>query len=120
MNELLDKGFLPAVNIWHPNAYHNSSAHPSCLQPPAAYYQLYPVEPQVSSTNTSTSNVAPSSAQAKVDLITRYNLQDRLEQPVEATRAGNLEGKAAWLDTKEKREASLKERKAQMVLAARQ
>lgn len=29
-------------------------------------------------------------------------------------------GKAAWEDSPEKREASLKERKAQMILAARQ
>ena len=52
-------------------------------------------------------------------LISRYQLEDRARkaEPISEEQVG---GKATWEDTAEKREASLKERKAQMVLAARQ
>lgn len=53
---------------------------------------------------------------AKDSLITRYSLQDRVSQPVVA----EVGGKAVWEDSASKREASLRERKAQMILAARQ
>ena len=52
-------------------------------------------------------------------MISRYGLQDRL-QTAESIKEEELGGKAAWEDTPEKREASLKERKAKMILAARQ
>lgn len=50
-------------------------------------------------------------------LIERYRLEKKLVEEPETADAG---GKAKWEDSAEKREASLKERKAQMVLAARQ
>jgi coupling of ubiquitin conjugation to ER degradation protein 1 len=58
-------------------------------------------------------------AAAKPNLIQRLGLEDRVAETVDsdAEKAG---GRATWEDTPEKREASLRERKAQMVLAARQ
>jgi len=55
----------------------------------------------------------------KDTLISRYNLQERIAsgEKVAEEEAG---GKATWEDSPEKREASLRERKAQMILAARQ
>lgn len=52
-------------------------------------------------------------------LISRYQLEDRARK-AEAISEEQVGGKATWEDTAEKREASLRERKAQMVLAARQ
>lgn len=58
---------------------------------------------------------------AKETLISRYGLESRLSGtdgvPSLQQDAG---GRAVWEETAEKREASLRERKAQMILAARQ
>ncbi|PPQ74308.1 hypothetical protein CVT26_004153 [Gymnopilus dilepis] len=102
-NKILERGFLDA--------------------PPAAYHTLYPRTPAPA-----TNAAAPGAARAtttgvpkkpKENLISRYGLQDRL-QTAESIKEEELGGKAAWEDTPEKREASLKERKAKMILAARQ
>jgi hypothetical protein len=57
----------------------------------------------------------------KDTLIARFGLESRLSSgdslPLLEQDAG---GRAVWEDTAEKREASLRERKAQMILAARQ
>jgi coupling of ubiquitin conjugation to ER degradation protein 1 len=54
-------------------------------------------------------------------LISRFGLEKQLFStdiaPASEQDAG---GRAAWEDTAEKREASLRERKARMILAARQ
>jgi len=55
----------------------------------------------------------------KESLIARYKLEERVKQ-AEVIAEDQVGGKAAWEDSPEKREASLKERKAQMILAARQ
>ena len=55
---------------------------------------------------------------ARETLIQRYNLEDKLETAAPVT--GDAGGKAVWEDTAEKREASLRARKQQMILAARQ
>lgn len=52
-------------------------------------------------------------------LIARYHLEERAKT-VEEIKEEQLGGKAVWEDSAEKREASLRERKAQMILAARQ
>jgi hypothetical protein len=97
-------------------------------QPPEAYFTLYPRQ--------SGSDVAPrpagapgaartattaTQARPKETLISRYGLESRLsgadDVPSLQQDAG---GRAVWEDTVEKRESSLRERKAQMVLAARQ
>jgi hypothetical protein len=91
-------------------------------QPPAAYYTLYP------RTNTSQS---PAGANAphqrtfnkqheKETLISRFNLEQRVAGEEENIKENDIGGKAVWEDSAEKREASLRERKARMVLAARQ
>ena len=66
---------------------------------------------------------APPGTQAplKDSLISRFSLESRLpsvDAPPPSEQEGD--GRAVWEDTPEKREASLRERKAQMILAARQ
>jgi len=101
------------------------------VQPPAAYYALYPrttaQQQQPSTTQRPTLQIASSikSSTAPTNLISRYGLENRVDRPVDIPmsdlgKGKNVEGKSTWLDTAEKREASLRERKAQMVLAARQ
>ncbi|KAF8598876.1 alpha/beta-hydrolase [Ceratobasidium sp. AG-I] len=89
-------------------------------RPPPAYFTLYPATPAGDATTTDTPTSAPtssSSASSKhSNLISRYGLEARTV--VETS--GEYSDKAAWEDSAAKREASLKERKAQMILAARQ
>jgi len=97
-NTILEKGFLEA--------------------PPPAYFTLYPRLPEnpaaLPQPTTTTSK-----QQQQQSLISRYNLQDRIasSSPSDIQQIG---GKAIWEDSPEKREESLRERKAQMILAARQ
>ncbi|KAK0444190.1 uncharacterized protein EV420DRAFT_1574669 [Desarmillaria tabescens] len=96
-NNILERGFLDA--------------------PPAQYYNVYPRQspapapPQIPTP-------APSPPK-KETLISRYGLHNRLatEPSIPESEIG---GKAVWEDSAEKREASLRERKAKMILAARQ
>ncbi|KAH9475955.1 hypothetical protein JR316_0011520 [Psilocybe cubensis] len=125
-NKILERGYLDA--------------------PPAAYHTLYPQTqaaapvsaPATTSTNTSNTNLGAGSASGSTSkkpapsLIARYNLQDLVKETENgkgkavASSGQDLEdpfkagGKAVWEDTPEKREESLRQRKAQMVLAARQ
>jgi coupling of ubiquitin conjugation to ER degradation protein 1 len=56
----------------------------------------------------------------KANLIARFKLEERLNKEANAaTSSIDPGGKAAWEDSVDRREASLRERKAQMVLAAR-
>ncbi|KIK01197.1 hypothetical protein K443DRAFT_678661 [Laccaria amethystina LaAM-08-1] len=100
-NKILERGFLDA--------------------PPPAYYTLYPREPTPSSTANRSSNSNGDATPKKLQetLISRYQLEGRVvdAEPVVEDRVG---GKAVWEDSPDKREASLRERKAQMILAARQ
>nr|GAT58895.1 predicted protein [Mycena chlorophos] len=100
-NKILERGFLDP--------------------PPPAYYTLYPRNPtpaprpaQAAGTSSAVRKTAP-----QPTLIERYNLQERVEEK-ETFSDSDVGGKALWEDTAAKREASLKERKAQMILAARQ
>ncbi|KZT70699.1 hypothetical protein DAEQUDRAFT_744662 [Daedalea quercina L-15889] len=103
-NNILERGFLPA--------------------PPPAYYTLYPRA--ADSTPAARPTPAPSptsSGKSKSEnLIGRYHLEDRvaLSSGVEVHTPEEAAGRAVWEDSAEKREASLRERKAQMILAARQ
>ncbi|OCH92439.1 hypothetical protein OBBRIDRAFT_726821 [Obba rivulosa] len=109
-NKILERGFLPA--------------------PPPAYYTVYPraVDPAPATGTARAATVAGPSrdkgkGKAKSDnLITRYHLEERLSSATSTAVAKPEEaaGKAVWEDSAEKREASLRERKAQMILAARQ
>ncbi|KAF7377679.1 hypothetical protein MSAN_00190900 [Mycena sanguinolenta] len=101
-NKILERGFLDP--------------------PPPAYFTLYPRDPNAEQVARPAAGGAASTAikAPKQSLIDRYNLQQRVTQPGPLIEEDQSGGKAAWEDSAEKREASLKERKAQMILAARQ
>ncbi|KDQ16655.1 hypothetical protein BOTBODRAFT_172775 [Botryobasidium botryosum FD-172 SS1] len=104
INNLLEKGYLE--------------------RPSAAYFAAYRPPNGYAPTVATPAVPAPANARAQTtkaptkNLIARYNLQERVS--TEEAELENTTSKATWEDTAEKREASLKERKAQMVLAARQ
>jgi len=54
----------------------------------------------------------------QMNLISRYHLESRVQDV--SVVSEEVGGRATWEDTAEKREASLHERKAKMILAARQ
>ena len=125
-NKILERGFLDAVRSLLYPLISPCSFMP--LQPPEAYFTLYPR--QSGSDATLRPAGAPTAARAtttatqarpKETLISRYGLESRLSGadgvPSLQQDAG---GRAVWEETAEKREASLRERKAQMILAARQ
>ncbi|KAI0073850.1 hypothetical protein K474DRAFT_1666134 [Panus rudis PR-1116 ss-1] len=109
-NKILERGFLPP--------------------PPEAYYTIYPRA--ISSTTQAEQRPQPatnasassSKSQPKQSLIERYHLEDRLNSDAAVSSAITPEEVAArgatWEDSPEKRQALLRERKAQMILAARQ
>ena len=97
-NKVLERGFLEA--------------------PPAAFFTLYP-QSAPNSTSTPGAPSKPGSAPKAASLVERYHLEDRINTG-EVVDDKSIGGKAQWEDSAEKREASLRERKAQMILAARQ
>ncbi|KAH8823439.1 hypothetical protein DL96DRAFT_1744220 [Flagelloscypha sp. PMI_526] len=104
-NKILEKGYLEA--------------------PPASYYRVYPRStpnppPLVPAAATATSSVVATKSQES--LISRFGLQTKVEEytPSSEQDGDNPGGKSAWEDSREAREASLKERKERMILAARQ
>ncbi|KAF9259257.1 hypothetical protein L218DRAFT_908558 [Marasmius fiardii PR-910] len=99
-NRILERGFLDA--------------------PPASYYQLYPRESTRPRPPASTNNSASVNPKPKENLIERFHLQNRLHANAEPIPDSEVGGRSVWEDTPEKREASLRERKAKMILAARQ
>lgn len=122
-NTILERGFLPAVSL--PASIHASHVTHT-PQPPPAYYTLYPraLDSNAAPNNRPAPAPTPSSAtKPKPEtLIARYHLEDRVTSSsgVEVRTPEEVAGRAVWEDSAEKREASLRERKAQMVLAARQ
>ncbi|KAM5543847.1 hypothetical protein V8D89_002464 [Ganoderma adspersum] len=104
-NKILERGFLPA--------------------PPPAYYTIYPRTPepnapaQPAATNPNAA-AGPSKTKKQDNLITRYHLEARTSATSASADPEEAGRKAVWEDSAEKREASLRERKAQMILAARQ
>ncbi|KAF8811097.1 hypothetical protein BYT27DRAFT_7184473 [Phlegmacium glaucopus] len=87
--------------------------------PPPAYYTLYPRATNAQPTAAGSAGAPAPTKKHTESLISRYKLEERARraEPISEEQVG---GKATWEDTPEKREASLRERKAQMVLAARQ
>jgi len=97
--------------------------------PPEAYFALYPRSADANTTlrpaggptehrGTATFTTLTST---KDTLISRFGLESRLSSAEALTPSEQGAGDSAvWEDTAEKREASLRERKAQMILAARQ
>ena len=125
-NKILERGFLDAVRALLSPLLRPYSFMPS--QPPEAYFTLYPrqsgsdVVPRPGGAPTAArAATTATQIQPKETLISRYGLESRISGtdgvPSPQQDAG---GRALWEDTAEKREASLRERKAQMVLAARQ
>lgn len=103
-NKILERGFLEV--------------------PPPAYYTIYPraeaPAPRLPDGSHIASVSSASSSVKQPSLIERYNLHDRVDGVNFTPEVIEVGGKAKWEDTAEKREASLRERKAQMILAARQ
>ncbi|KAF7760515.1 hypothetical protein Agabi119p4_11191 [Agaricus bisporus var. burnettii] len=106
-NKILEKGYLDA--------------------PPAAYYTLYPRTNRAPQPHAhphdrrSASHAERKAAEKKETLISRFKLEQRIgSEKGEIVNEEDVGGKAVWEDTAEKREASLKERKAKMILAARE
>ncbi|KAJ6551449.1 hypothetical protein B0H19DRAFT_1264093 [Mycena capillaripes] len=101
-NKILERGFLDP--------------------PPPAYFTLYPrgANAEPTARPAQAGGATSTAVKAKQSLIDRYNLQERVVQPGPIIEEQAIGGKAVWEDSSEKREASLKERKAQMILAARQ
>jgi hypothetical protein len=98
------------------------------LQPPEAYFTLYPrpsnangTPPAGAPTTAHTATAVAPHIRSKETLISRFGLESRLSATnVASSPEQDAGGRAVWEDTAEKREASLRERKARMVLAARQ
>ena len=93
-------------------------------QPPQAYFTLYPRSDDLNNAQRrppQTTASATTSARHP-SLIERYQLAQKIadEPSIPDEPPADVGGKAKWEDTPDKREASLRERKAQMVLAARQ
>ncbi|KAI0828538.1 hypothetical protein BC628DRAFT_1316198 [Trametes gibbosa] len=106
-NKILERGFLPA--------------------PPPAYYTIYPrtaapTAPRQGANLASDSNAAAGSSKSKKsqNLLTRYNLEGRTSGTSIGAAPEEAGGKSVWEDSAEKREAALRERKARMILAARE
>ncbi|OSC98844.1 hypothetical protein PYCCODRAFT_1438832 [Trametes coccinea BRFM310] len=104
-NKIIERGFLPA--------------------PPPAYYTVYPrtTEPPAHVTSNPTSNAAagPSKTKKTENLLTRYNLEALATGTSIGAAPEEVGGKpTVWEDSPEKREANLRERKARMILAARE
>lgn len=128
-NKILERGFLEPVRP-APSLFFHFGRGLNAEQPPPAYFTLYPrpdgpTDPQRRPTTTHpNTTAAPSSATTTArhpSLIERYHLAQQVtEEPGTPDAHADAGGKAKWEDTPEKREASLRERKAQMVLAARQ
>jgi hypothetical protein len=64
--------------------------------------------------------VTPAKKLPKDTLIARYQLEERIRSAEKVELEGEGGGKAVWEDSPERREASLRERKAKMILSARQ
>jgi len=104
-NKILEKGYLDP--------------------PPQPYYTLYPRQPVNHPTNphgNGTSQLNSPRRPKAESLISRYDLEDRVRkgESIPEEEMERVGGKATWEDAPERREANLRERKAKMVLAARQ
>ncbi|KAI0051568.1 hypothetical protein FA95DRAFT_1485177 [Auriscalpium vulgare] len=98
-NKILEKGFLDP--------------------PSPAYFTLYPRTAAAPNPAGERPAAAARPAAPAHTLISRFRLEERVDS-VPAAELEDIGGRATWEDTAEKREASLRERKAKMVLAARQ
>ncbi|GJJ13047.1 hypothetical protein Clacol_007296 [Clathrus columnatus] len=104
-NKLLERGFLE--------------------NPPRNYFELFPVQSATQSTeprsgsSMATEPSLKTQAAPQTNLINRFHLEERIKDDSIELSSIDPGGKSIWEDTPERREQSLRERKAQMVLAAR-
>jgi len=101
-NRMLERGYLDA--------------------PPPAYYRVYPPtdqQPAAAGSAAARRPAAPSTSSKQPSLISRFNLEPRLSDETSYVEPEEAGGKAVWETTAEKREASLQQRKTEMILAAR-
>lgn len=92
----------------------------SLPQPPPAYYTLYP---RAAEPNAPQGAPAAKAAVTKPQetLITRYHLEQRISEAKDSSATTSAtDPPHIWQDSAEKREASLRERKAKMIIAARE
>ncbi|KAK4165895.1 hypothetical protein QBC43DRAFT_314469 [Cladorrhinum sp. PSN259] len=90
------------------------------LETPPITFQPPPLQGQQQASSANNNNNKAPSTPAQPDLITRYNLKDKLNAPVEEGKkeeAGS--GKKAWSTNKEERQSLLQKRRDQMILEAR-
>jgi len=98
-NKILQRGFIEA--------------------PPPAYFTLYPAQPPSSRPATAPGAIgSASSSKPRNTLISRFGLEDKIATGVKVDEDAGR--KAVYEKTAEEREASLRERKQRMILAARQ
>ncbi|KZT54254.1 hypothetical protein CALCODRAFT_18960 [Calocera cornea HHB12733] len=97
VNSVLEKGFLPP--------------------PPPTFVRQPPGQPAAASPAARPAS-APALVTKSTSLISRFHLESRIRDKTEGE-AAPINPKAAWEATAEQRQASLAERKAQMILAAR-
>jgi hypothetical protein len=81
---------------------------------------LYPRNPNAPPTAANRATAATAKKPPNESLISKFQLQDRISESTDLTSEHEFGGKAQWEESAEKREASLRERKAKMILAARQ
>lgn len=79
-----------------------------------------PAPAQAASSNNANAAAGSSKPKKSENLLTRYNLESRATGTSIGAAPEEVGGKAVWEDSPEKREAALRERKARMILAARE
>lgn len=85
----------------------------SSAQPPASFN---PPPPQASP---AARPAAPAAKPSQPDLITRYNLTWKLNNPEESTAETSPQKQKTWSQDRMERQANLKRRREEMILAAR-
>ncbi|KAH9855492.1 hypothetical protein C2E23DRAFT_813554 [Lenzites betulinus] len=105
-NKILERGFLPA--------------------PPPPYYTIYPrtaaptAPGQAAAPANNVAAAGSSKPKKSQNLLARYQLEGRTSGTSIGAAPEEVGGKSTWEDSAEKREAALRERKARMILAARE
>lgn len=88
------------------------------LQPPITF-QPQPPPGSNPSANTSAQQAKQAGRPKQPDLITRYNLQNKLSSESEEGTPSEEKKKEGWSSNKDERQALLKKRRDEMILAAR-
>ncbi|KAI0367262.1 hypothetical protein BV20DRAFT_1123576 [Pilatotrama ljubarskyi] len=107
-NKILERGFLPAP----PPAYY--TIYPRTAEPPA------PRQPATPGNNAANAEAGSSKPKKTENLLTRYHLEGLASGTSIGAAPEEVGAKSVWEDSPEKREANLRERKARMILAARE